>query len=120
MLANTWALKGASFPGTIVRVSALPIGARFLNISTRMRAKPMIRRVYRFYPLSESTSPLNNLFAYFRFVGYRFVRGCVQLLDGCLSILLAPLGMDTELYANFIYRIEKRRKPQWNQRYHKP
>jgi len=119
-LVNTSVPKDALFPGIIVPGSALPIVAPFLNISTRMRVEAMIRSVYRFYPPSQSVSPVNNLFAYFRFVGYRCLRGFIQVADGFLSIFLAPLGMDTELYADFICWVEKRRKPQWNQRYHKP
>ena len=80
----------------------------------------MIRRVCSIYPQSVTPSPLSHLFAYFRFVGYRFARGCIQVLDGLLSLLLAPLGMDTEIYARFIYRVEKYRKPLWNRRYQNP
>jgi hypothetical protein len=80
----------------------------------------MIKRVYRLIPVSENNIPLSGLLNYIYFLGYRFIRGFVQIIDGIISLFLAPLGMDTELYANFLYWIEKRRRNTWNDRYHKP
>jgi len=60
------------------------------------------------------------LISYFEYLSYRIVRCLVQILDGVLSLLLSPFGLETELYSNFIYYIEEKRRVLWAKRYKRP
>lgn len=80
----------------------------------------MIKTVYRFLPSTVKPSPFLYFIDYFRFVGYRIIRSVIQIVDGLLSVGLAFLGMETELYANFLYAVEKRRHLAWQGKYNPP
>ncbi len=79
-------------------------------------------RCFRFnrYKNGDGKDFLRNTVSYFEYLSYRIARCSVQIADGLISLVLAPFGIETELYSNFIYYIEEKRRILWGKRYKRP
>jgi len=84
--------------------------------------KKMAFRLYKFRTnkFSDRKAFFRNLIGYSEFLLKRTFRSIIQIFDALFSIILAPFGLESEIYSNYLIFSEEKKGDLFRKRYQKP